>query len=168
MNIDLMKYTLIKPLSIKHIKKETIMYDITVKDDHTFYIYLDDDIKILAHNCDGHHIASLLINFFHKWFPQIIENKQLFRITTPLVVCNMGKEKKYFYTLPEYEEFCKTNKVTNPNYLKGLGSLDEEDWKHVMDHKLLFSIIDDRSTDKFLEMAFGESTLKRKKWLQSE
>ena len=117
---------------------------------------------------DGHHIASLLVNFFYKWFPQIIKNKQLYRITTPLVVCTVGKERKYFYTLSEYEEFSSKTKVTNANYLKGLGSLDIEDWKYVMQNKILFSLIEDRSTKKFLEMAFSDDSSKRKKWLQGE
>jgi len=166
MNINLKKYTLVKPLSIKHIKKETIMYDITIKDDHTFYIYLNENTKILAHNCDGQHITSLIINFFYKWFPQIIEHKKLYRLITPLVVCTVGKERKYFYTLEEYQEFISKTRVTNVNYLKGLGSLCLEDWEFVMNNKVLFSIIDDRSANRFLDIAFGDSSFKRKQWLE--
>jgi DNA gyrase/topoisomerase IV subunit B len=166
MNIDLTKYKLVQPTSVKKCKKNLTMYDITVKDHHTFYIYLDENTQILAHNCDGQHISSLIISFFHKWFPQIIEKKKLYRIITPLVVCDVGKNRKYFYTLDEYEEFSKSNKVTNINYLKGLGSLSLEDWENVMKNKILFSVIDDKSADKFLDIAFGDNSAKRKKWLQ--
>lgn len=83
MNIDLTKYKLVHPSSIKHIQKDTTMYDITVKDDHTFYIYLDENTKILSHNCDGHHISALIINLFHRWFPRIIEDGRLFKLVTP-------------------------------------------------------------------------------------
>jgi len=117
---------------------------------------------------DGHHIASLIVSFFHKWFPHIIESKKLFRITTPLVVCSIGKERTYFYTLKEYEEFIVTTKVTNVNYLKGLGSLNIEDWENVMKNKILFSMIDDRSANRFLEIVFGDSTAKRKVWLEGK
>lgn len=167
MNIDISKYKLMQPTKIKKCKGIINMYDITVKDDHTFYLYLNENTKILAHNCDGQHISSLIMNFFHKWFPQIIENKRLYRIITPLVVCTIGKERKYFYTLEEYEKFISETKVTNVNYLKGLGSLNIEDWENVMKNKILFSVINDRSASRFLEIAFGDSSEKRKKWLEN-
>jgi DNA gyrase/topoisomerase IV subunit B len=119
-------------------------------------------------DADGQHISSLIISFFHKWFPHIIEHKKLYRIITPLVVCNVGKERKYFYTLPEFTEFSDKNKVTNVNYLKGLGSLSLDDWENVMKNKILFSIIDDRSADRFLDIAFGDASSKRKKWLEGK
>jgi len=168
MNIDLSKFKLAHPTSIRKVKKETTMYDITVKDDHTFYIYLDEDHKVLAHNCDGQHISSLIINFFHKWFPHIIENKKLYRIITPLVSCDFEKEKKYFFTLDDFNEFAKTHKVSNVKYLKGLGSLSLKDWEYVMNNKTLFMILEDRSANRFLEIAFGDSSNKRKKWLEGK
>jgi topoisomerase-4 subunit B len=119
-------------------------------------------------DADGQHISSLIISFFHKWFPQIIEDKRLYRIITPLVSCDVGKEKKYFFTLEEFGEFTKKTKVTNVKYLKGLGSLSLKDWEHVMGNKTLFSIINDRSANKFLDIAFGDSANKRKKWLEGK
>lgn len=166
MNIDLSKYELKHPTSIRKIKKEITMYDINVKNDHTFHIFLDENTKILTHNCDGHHISALLLNFFHKWFPDIIKNKKLYRLITPLIGCNIGKTRKYFYTLEEYNNFLKDNKVTNVAYLKGLGSLSLEDWKYVMENKILFQIIMDSESGKYLEIAFGDSSAKRKKWLE--
>jgi len=117
---------------------------------------------------DGQHISSLIINFFHKWFPQIIEEKKLYRIITPLISCEAGKERKYFYTLNDFSEFSKINKVSNVKYLKGLGSLSLKDWEHIMSHRMLFSIIHDRSSNRFLEIAFGDSSAKRKKWLEGK
>ena len=117
---------------------------------------------------DGDSIASMIINFFYKWFPQIIETKKLYKLITPLVVCTYNKERKYFYTLEEFYAFTDKNKVTNVNYLKGLGSLNEDDWKYVMQNKTYFSIIDDRSAKKFLEIAFGEESNERKKWLTNK
>jgi len=117
---------------------------------------------------DGQHISSLIISFFYRWFPQIIEQKRLYRIITPLVSCDNGKERKYFFTLDEFQEFSNTTKVMNVKYLKGLGSLSLKDWEYVMNNKTLFSIINDRSANKFLEIVFGDNTNRRKKWLQGE
>jgi len=115
---------------------------------------------------DGQHISSLIINFFQKWFPHIVEQKKLYKIITPLVTCTYGKDRHYFYSMEEYQEFTKNKKVQNLNYLKGLGSLNIEDWVHVMNNKMLFQIIPDRSANKYLEIAFGVSAQKRKKWLE--
>jgi len=119
-------------------------------------------------DADGQHISALIINFFHKWFPQIIEEKKLFRIITPLVSCEIDKNKKYFYTLDEYYKFAEINKTTNTKYLKGLGSLSLKDWEYVMSNKILFSVIDDRSAARFLDIAFGDASFKRKLWLEGK
>ena len=130
----------------------------------------DYDKIIIAsdEDADGQHICALIISFFSNWFPHILEAKRLFRIITPLVVCDHGKEKKYFYTLEEFMAFANANRVTNVNYLKGLGSLSLPDWEYVMEHKSFFSIINDRSSDKYLDIAFGDSTMKRKVWLSGK
>jgi DNA gyrase/topoisomerase IV subunit B len=168
LNRDLDEYEFIKPSSINIFKnKRKVMYDITVKDHHTFFVYLNPLTALILSNCDGMHISSLLINFFYKWFPQIIENKRLYRLTTPLVVCDYEKTRKYFYTIKEYDDFIKDHKVTSVNYLKGLGSLSIEDWQYVMNNKILFQITKDSLTDKFLTMAFGDDSNKRKLWLEN-
>ena len=115
---------------------------------------------------DGQHITSLIINFFQKWFPHIIEEGRLYRLVTPLVVYNMKNSQRYFYTLQEFQEYANGTKLSGITYLKGLGSLSLKDWEHVMDNKVLFKIVNDRSTKKFLDIAFGDSALKRKKWLE--
>lgn len=116
---------------------------------------------------DGNHITSLIINFFYTWFPHVIQNGKLCQLITPLVVCDYEKQRKYFYTLDEFDSFSRHNKVSNVNYLKGLGSLSLEDWQYVMNNKMLFNITDDRSAKKYLDIAFGSSSEKRKKWLSS-
>jgi DNA gyrase/topoisomerase IV subunit B len=119
-------------------------------------------------DADGYHINALVISLFHKWFPEIISQGKLFSLVTPLVVCDDGKARKYFHTLEEFEEFSKGKKLSGVNYLKGLGSLSIDDWEWVMKNKVLFKIVDDRSSKKFLEMAFGDSSDSRKKWLSGK
>jgi DNA gyrase/topoisomerase IV subunit B len=57
--------------------------------------------------------------------------------------------------------------LTNINYLKGLGSLSLEDWQYVMQNRMLFQIKNDRNAEKYLDIAFGDSSKKRKDWLQT-
>lgn len=166
MNIDLNEYSLINPDSIKIINKKKKFIDIEVDGDHTFHILSKDEkIKVLTHNCDGFHITSLLINLFYKWFPSVIKNKRLSSLRTPLVTIGDGKKRRYFWDLSEYK---KEKPIGNIRYLKGLGSLDLSDWEWVMNNKHLVNIEESEDSKEKLEMAFGDSSEKRKKWLSGK
>jgi DNA gyrase/topoisomerase IV subunit B len=165
-NIDLTKYKFVQPSKIKKTKLTKKMYDLVLEKEHNFFIYLNDYTKVLSHNCDGAHITCLLTNFFQKWFPHIIDDDRLYRLVTPLVVCTYNKQRKYFYTTDEFYTFSKNHKVSDVTYLKGLGSLSEEDWSYVMDNRVLFLIKNDRGANKYLDIAFGESSQKKKNFLQ--
>ena len=123
---------------------------------------------------DGHHIRALIINFFHRWFPHVIESGKLYMLVTPLVVCDFDKKRKYFNTAEEFQKFVEANgvsgalPVSNVKYLKGLGSLSYADWEYVMEHKTLFSVVDDRSADRYLDIAFGDNAQKRKNFLEGK
>jgi DNA gyrase/topoisomerase IV subunit B len=111
---------------------------------------------------DGAHITSLIINLFFKWFPFVIYNGQLNTLRTPLVSTGEKKKRKYFY---ELEDFKKAKTTGTVRYLKGLGSLDVDDWEHVMANKDLAIISFDPKAKEFLDMAFGDSSEVRKRWL---
>jgi len=117
---------------------------------------------------DGYHIESLIVNFFYKWFPYILDKGYLFRLVTPIIACDYNKKRKYFYAIKDYEEFIKSKKVLNVTYLKGLGSLSLEDWKYVMDNKVLLKIRPDTKAKRYLEIAFGNNSSKRKLWLEGK
>ena len=162
-----------KVKNIKHLGDLTenkeimeIMSILNINPDNNKFPTYDKIVIATDEDPDGHHISSLLINLFHRWFPHIIEDGKLYKLVTPLVVCDEGKGRKYFQTLEEFETYSKGKKLSGINYLKGLGSLNENDWEYVMNNKILFQIIDDRSSNKFLDIAFGDSSLKRKKWLE--
>jgi topoisomerase-4 subunit B len=115
---------------------------------------------------DGAHISSLLINLFYKWFPFVIVNNQLTILKTPLVTVGDGKRRKYFYDLDEFKK--SKSPSSGIRYLKGLGSLSLEDWDYVMGDKKMISITAPQKSKEFLEMAFGDDSLIRKKWLSGE
>jgi len=114
---------------------------------------------------DGSHITSLLINFFYRWFPNIIKTKRLNMLRIPLVTVGDGKKKKYYWDMDEY----KAAKVSGATrYLKGLGSLSLDDWEWVMKDKKLVNIEETSDSKSKLEMAFGDSSELRKKWLSDK
>lgn len=114
---------------------------------------------------DGGHISSLLINFIFRWFPHIIKNKKLFQLITPIITGNDGKDVKRFYTVEEFKLYNK--KLSNIRYLKGLGSLSISDWEYTFKNieKSLIQIQLDDKSEESIELAFGESSDKRKLWL---
>ena len=112
---------------------------------------------------DGAHITSLIINMFYKWFPFVIINNQLNILKTPLVTIGDGKRRRYFFDMDEFKN-AKTG-ATGIRYLKGLGSLSLEDWEFVMGNKKLIAVSAPPKSKEFLEMAFGDDSNIRKRWL---
>jgi DNA gyrase/topoisomerase IV subunit B len=116
---------------------------------------------------DGAHITSLLINLFYLWFPWMIKQGRVQFLETPLVSIG-DKTKKYFYSLEEFKKTSGRSERGNVRYLKGLGSLSLDDWDHVMKNKKITILNEDKKTKYHLDMAFGKSSLERKKWLSKQ
>lgn len=147
--VDLMNILNIEPDNDKSCKYEKVI------------IAVDSDPDGIGH------IASLLINLFHKWFPNVITQGKLYILETPLLSIEESKKIKYFYSMKEFENHSKKHKVSNVRYFKGLGSLSVGDWVYVFTNMRLFRISEDTKSDKMMEMAFGTNAALRKKWLQS-
>lgn len=113
------------------------------------------------------HIASLIMNLFYRWFPNVIRQGKLFILQTPLLSVEESRKIRYFYSMRDFENYNKTRKPSSVRYLKGLGSLSRADWEHVFGDMRLFRITEDSRSEKILDMAFGTNAALRKKWLQS-
>jgi len=114
---------------------------------------------------DGNAIAALLMNLFGKWFPRVIKNKKLFKLVTPLLSYQKGKERKYVYSMTEIQEL-DLSKLREVRYLKGLGSLDSKDWKEIYNDMNLEQITIDKKSLKYLDFIFGDDSKYRKNWLK--
>lgn len=118
---------------------------------------------------DGGHICSLIVNLFFRWFPYIIDEGRLYRLRIPLMSIEEGKERVYFFDKKEFEEHMRKKKTNKGlRFLKGLGSLAEEDWEHIMGNKQLLQITKGDEAKRYLDMAFGNDSELRKKWLRGE
>lgn len=113
------------------------------------------------------HIASLIINLFYKWFPNVIKQGKLYILQTPLLSVDESRKTKYFYSMRDFESYNKVKRPSNVRYLKGLGSLSRADWEHVFADMRLWKVTEDGRSDKMIEMAFSGNAAGRKKWLQS-
>jgi len=109
---------------------------------------------------DGKHISSLIINFFYKFFRKIISRGQLYILKTPLASVEEKTGRKYYFNIKEIG-----NTTTRVRYLKGLGSNDLKDWNYIFTNMVLERILLDSSSKEYLDLAFGDSIMKRKTWL---
>ena len=111
---------------------------------------------------DGTSIFCLLLMFFSRW-PELFNEGRLCRVNTPLYIARKkGKEDQYFYTLEEYEK--ADLKGWNVDYMKGLGSLEKDDYKRAIIKEPNLSKIRLDDIEK-LNMAFGDSADARKEWM---
>lgn len=72
-------------------------------------------------------IQSLIMNFIHYFWPELLQENFFFYFRTPIIKINLKNNTiKYFYSLPEYNKFTTSNHppVTHTKYIKGLGTIE--------------------------------------------
>lgn len=175
-NINDYDLVAIDNVNIIHSDKEETLYDITVEDNHTFFISLPNTNNelILAHNCDGSHITSMLIGWFKRFAPNLFNEGKICKLITPNIILedSKGKMVKYFMNLTEFKKWEATNKNNKYKivYLKGLGSWDRQQLIDLIDNNGLENFIleyhlDDESA-VYIEDWLGNDAEKRKKYLR--
>jgi len=114
---------------------------------------------------DGDSIAGLLINFFGRYWPELLEQGRICRVMTPLVVTKRKAESNWFYTMAEFEAWSHGRddlKTWSIEYKKGLASLQDDEYEQIIKNPNLFSIeggVDLKST---LDAWFGTDPAIRK------
>jgi topoisomerase-4 subunit B len=79
---------------------------------------------------DGMHIRLLMITFFLKFFPEIIKNRHLYILQTPLFRVRNKKETFYCYSDDERESAVKVcGKTPEITRFKGLGEISPDEFK---------------------------------------
>ena len=112
---------------------------------------------------DGYHIASLLVAFFYKFWPQFVENGYLSIVRSPIMISTSGKDVKWFYTYDEARIFKEESKGYKHRYIKGLGSLETDEYSVIVNEPVLDTVrVDDAS---YFEMMFGKESDKRKEFM---
>ncbi|HIT43821.1 TPA: DNA topoisomerase (ATP-hydrolyzing) subunit B [Candidatus Avacholeplasma faecigallinarum] len=141
-------------------------FDITKARYHKIVIMTDADV-------DGEHICILLLTFFYRFMPQLIENGYIYVAKPPLYKAQYGKQVRYAYSDEELEnikgEF--PDKKLDIQRYKGLGEMDPEQlWETTMDpvYRTLVQVhLEDAIiADQTFEMLMGEEVEPRKKFIQ--
>jgi DNA gyrase/topoisomerase IV subunit B len=117
---------------------------------------------------DGDAIASLLINFFDKFWPELFDQNRIYKVLTPLVVAKKSKEILYFYSNEEYSNWESTQsdiKKWDIEYKKGLASLEDYEYEEIIKNPRLVRIKNDKLYRESLKSWFGGDSAPRKQAL---
>ncbi len=124
---------------------------------------------------DGSHIRTLLLTFFFRYMPEVIEKGHLYIAQPPLYRIQQGNRVYYAYSDAEKDELVKKlgNKNLTIQRYKGLGEMNPEQlWETTMDPQkrtlLQVTIEDAVEADKIFEILMGEAVAPRKHFIQAQ
>lgn len=122
-------------------------------------------IGILAdQDHDGAHISALLLNFFYRW-PRLFKEKRVGVVRTPILIATKGNKTVWKYTYQEANDFKQNNPDWKFRYIKGLGSLSEDEYKEAINNPVIDWIdLDDPS---HFDTMFGDDSTPRKQLLKN-
>ena len=117
-------------------------------------------------------IQSLIMNFIHYWWPELLQKKFFYYFRTPIIKLTLKNGVKYCYSLPEYSKFLATNpSVKNTKYIKGLGtiekSLGQEMAKNIPEYLIPFQPLQESENDLIDQTFNKDRSDDRKVWINA-
>ncbi len=139
---------------------------------------IEDDMENLRYNniviatdadVDGMHIRLLLITFFLQFFPELIKDRHVYILQTPLFRVRNKKETIYCYSEEErvnaIEKLKPKPEITR---FKGLGEISPDEFRHFIGEDMrLDPLMLDKSTsiEQLLSFYMGKNTPDRQKFI---
>ena len=125
---------------------------------------------------DGSHIRTLLLTFFFRYMPKLIEEGHMYIAQPPLYRIEHKKQARYLYADADKEAYINelgkdAEKITIQRY-KGLGEMNPVQlWETTMNPAnrtlLLVNIEDAAEADRTFDMLMGDAVDPRRKFIQT-
>lgn len=132
---------------------------------HKIIIMTDADV-------DGNHIATLLLTFFYRFMPQLIERGYLYLAMPPLYKVSQKNKHYYIYNDKELSELLiKIGKDVTIQRYKGLGEMNPGQlWETTLDPETRFlkqiTVEDAVAADEIFTILMGDKVEPRRQFIE--